>query len=284
MMNRKNIFLSIVTALALGLVGCGDDEVAATGGTGGAGTGGTGGGGGSTTEMAMVTVAHFAPEVPSAMDTNVDIIVSGDADAVIEDLAYGESTGRVELPPGTYTFAVAVAGETDPVLTIPDVPLAAGTDITVVAYRSGEEAPASPVAVFVFDNSTEGLDSGSGRVFVGHGADDAALDGVNIVTADGLMPTMCMPLILDFAFGTTAPGAEDPPLDLDVDEVFVAFDLDDTCPPATLGPLAVPVNDNVVSLLVAVDEDTTDGLDVELWAIVDASDAPIPLINADPES
>jgi hypothetical protein len=186
----------------------------------------------------------------------------------------------VELPPGTYTFAVAAAGSTDPVLTIPDVALTAGTDITVVAYRSGDAM--APVAAFVFNNATDGLASGSGRVVVGHGADDDALDPVNIVTTDAAMPTMCTPLIPGFVFKTIAPGAEDAPLDIDVDEVFVAFDLDEECPPATLGPVAVPVTDDVVSILVAVDEDTTDGLDVELWAIVDASDSPIPLINADP--
>ncbi len=279
-MNHRNVLLSVVAALAVGLVGCGDDEVAGTGGTGG-GTGGSGGAGGGTTEMAMVTVAHFAPEVPSAMDTNVDIIVSGDADAVIEDLAYGESTGRVDLPPGTYTFVVAAAGTTDPALTIPDVVLEAGTDITVVAYRSGNSE--APVAYFLFSNSIDGLASGSGRVFVGHGADDDALDPVNVVTTDAMMPTECTDLIPGFAFGATAPGAEDDPLDLDVDEVLVAFDLDDTCPPATLGPVAVPVTDDVVSILVAVDENTSDGdLDVELWAIVDASNTPIPLINAEP--
>ena len=280
-MNRKNVFLSVVTALALGLVGCGDDEVAGTGGTGGGGTGGTGGGGGSTTEMAMVTVAHFAPQIPTAMDTNVDIIVSGDADAVIEDLAYGESTGRVELAPGTYTFVVAAAGSTDPALTIPDVQLAAGTDITVVAYRSA--VAEAPVAAFVFNNATDGLASGSGRVYVGHGADDEALDPVNVVTTDTLMmPTECTDLIPGFEFGTQQPGAEDAPLDIEADQVFVAFDLDADCPPVTLGPVDVPVNDNVVSILVAVDEDPTAALDVELWAIVDASDTPIPLINVDP--
>ena len=41
-----------------------------------------------------------------------------------------------------------------------------------------------------------------------------------------------------------------------------------------------------MSIVVAVNEDPTDGLDVELWAIVDASGDedgnPIPLINASP--
>jgi len=46
--------------------------------------------------------------------------------------------------------------------------------------------------------------------------------------------------------------------------------------------VVVPVADDVVSILVAVDEDTGAGLDVELWAIVDA-DTLVPLINAEPQ-
>jgi len=49
-----------------------------------------------------------------------------------------------------------------------------------------------------------------------------------------------------------------------------------------VGPVPVPVTADVVSILVAVDENTSneaDQLGPELWAIVDASTTPIRLIN-----
>ena len=43
---------------------------------------------------------------------------------------------------------------------------------------------------------------------------------------------------------------------------------------------SAPVTPGVTSILVAVDEDTTDeSLDPQVWAIVDASDTPLPLIE-----
>lgn len=264
MKNSKTIWLSFAAAMAFGLVGCSDD-----GGSGGSGgTAGTGGSGGMEPGTAMVTVVHLAPEVPTAMDTQVDILVNGAT--AIEGLAYGESTGRVPLDAGMYTFGVAAAGSTDPVISFPAT-LADGDDLTVIAYRSPEDV----VNVFVLSNSTEGLASGEGRVFVGHGADDSLLDPVNIVVVDG---EDCTPLIPDLAFGTTAP--DDGVLDLAEGTVNIGFDIADDCAPEA-GPVPVTVNPDVVSILVAVDEDTADeSLDPELWAIIpDISDEPIRLIK-----
>jgi hypothetical protein len=227
----------------------------------------------------------LAPAIPA-----VDILIDGAA--AITDLAYGDSSGRQELAAGTYNIAIALAepggaggagggaggsgGSAGPtiVLDLGDVPLAAGDDITVIAYRSGEEPPAAPVGVFNFSNSTEGLTSGQGRVFVGHGADDSALNPVDVIVTDA---DACPPPLLDqFAFGTDT-GTN--PLDLDGGTVNLGFDLDPGDCTAEVAVADVPVTADVVSILVAVDEDTTEGLDVELWAIVDASDTPVALIN-----
>ena len=260
MSNRKTVWLSFAAAMALGLVGCSDDG----------GTNGTGGTGGMEPGNAMVTVVHLAPEVPSPADTRVDILVNGAA--AIEDLAYGESTGRVPLGAGMYTFGVAAAGSNTPVISF-DADLAEGDDLTVVAYRF----PTDVVNVFVFSNSTANLQAGEGRVFVGHGADDSLLEGVNIVVVDG---EDCEPLIPEFAFGSTAP--QEGVLDLAAGNVNIGFDIADDCAPEA-GPVPVPVMADVVSILVAVDEDTTDeSLDPELWAIIpDASDEPIRLVKTE---
>ena len=208
--------------------------------------------------------------MPAAGDTAVDILVNGAT--AIEGLSYGESTGRVPLDPGSYTFGVAVAGSTEAVIELSAM-LNDGDDLTVVAYRTNE---APFVDVFVFSNSTEGLEAEQGRVFVGHGANDSLLDPVDvIVTDEGSCPS---PLLEQFEFGTTAPVSGN--LDLPAGSVNIGFDLDPGDCTAEAGPIEVPVTADVVSILVAVDEDTADeSLAPQLWAIVDASDSPVALIN-----
>jgi hypothetical protein len=150
--------------------------------------------------------------------------------------------------------------------------LSDGDDLTVVAYRTNDDPP---VSVWVFSNSTDGLASGQGRVFVGHGANDSLLDPVDVIVTD---EGGCPPLLDQFAFGTTAPS--EGTLDLAEGTVNIGFDLDPGNCTAEAGPVAVPVTADVVSILVAVDENTSDeSLAPELWAIVDASDTPLRLIN-----
>ncbi len=193
-------------------------------------------------------------------------------------------------------------------LDLGEVTLEAGQDITVVAYRSGEEAPEPPVAVFFFDNSTEGLAAGVGRVLVGHGADDAALDRVDVVVLPTPAPAAsvkqgaggnggsagsggaggsggddCTVLINDFEFGTQTPPPE---IELQGGgSVTLAFNLEsqETCPPfVPESGIEVPITANEVSILVAVDEDTSEGVDAELWALVGTNREPIPLIDVTP--
>jgi hypothetical protein len=261
MVKHKTLWLGAVAALAVGLVGCGDDD---------GGSGGSGGTGGMQTGTAMVNVVHLAPEVPAAGDTAVDILVNGAA--AIEGLSYGEATGRVMLDAGDYTFGIAAAGGSSAVLSF-DATLNDGDDLTVVAYRTND---AVPVNVFVFSNATDGLAAGNGRVFVGHGANDSLLDPVDVIVTD---EGGCPPALLDqFAFGTTAPATGN--LDLPAGSVNIGFDLDPGDCTAEAGPIEVPVTADVVSILVAVDEDTTDeSLAPQVWAIVDASDTPVALIN-----
>lgn len=258
---KKSFMLVMAAAMIFGLLGCDSDSE-----------------GGMTAEGAMVTAVHLAPEVPSAENSEVAIFVNG-ADSGLS-ISYGESTGRVPLAAGTYDIGLGLPGGDAPLLELEGVELVDGDDLTVVAYRTND---ALPVNVFVFSNSTEGLETDTGRVFVAHGANDPALDPVNISTSNAAGDADCVTLIPDFAFGTTFPetgsGA-----DLASGTVNVGFDLTDdmdACP--QVGPVPVPVTADVVSILVAVDENTSNEeaqLAPELWAIVDASDTPIRLINA----
>ncbi|MDH3728539.1 MAG: DUF4397 domain-containing protein [Myxococcales bacterium] len=277
MLKKAKLGVAIVAALGFGALGCGDDDQAGTGGTGGTGaTGGTGGSGGAGggVEMAMVRVAHLAPEVPTAGDTNVDILIDGAT--AIEDLEFAEATDFVELPVGNYIFGIAVAGDTTPVFEFPAT-LEADAILTVVAYRTVASGAAAPVGVLVFDGTTNALLAGSGRVLVGHGADDTLLDPVNVIT-----PANCPPILLeDFEFGSQTPT----PLDLPAGDVQLAFQLTSSlgCQ-VDAGPLVADVTADVVTILVAVDNDVTDNmLGPAIYAIVDDfSGNDIPTLPAAP--
>jgi len=224
-------------------------------------------------ETAQVRIAHLAPEVPAAGDTNVDILVNGNT--AITDIEFREATGFVELPVGDYTFGIAAAGSDTPVFEFPAT-LVPGAILTVVAYRTVASGADDPVGVLVFDGSTDGLSVGSGRVIVGHGADDSLLDPVNVLNTGDCPP----PLLPDFEFGTVST-----PFDLGVAGVNIAFNL-----PSSLecqvdaGPLAAPITDDVVTLLVAVDNDVNDvSLAPAVYAIIgDFSGNDIPALVGTP--
>ena len=266
-MNSKSSWLGLVAAAAFGVVGCGDDN----------GSGGTGGTGGMPMGMANVTAVHLAPDVPSAESTAVALFVNGAEQTALGTLEYSQSTGKIPLPAGTYDVGIGLPGGAEPLLQLDDVPLADGDDVVVVAYRTNAQLP---VNVFVFVNSTEGLASGEGRVFVGHGANDSALDPVDVSL--GVEPD-CSTLIPGFVFETTAP--DEGVLDLPEGTYQIGFDLtpEDTNDCADFGPVGVPVTPGVVSILIAVDENTTDtsedaeALNPELWAIIPDAEDPQPI-------
>ncbi|MEM9727345.1 MAG: DUF4397 domain-containing protein [Myxococcota bacterium] len=284
MIRKTTLGVAIVAVLGFALVGCSDDSDNGTGGSGGtagsggdggsAGAGGEGGMGGGLLGGGTVTAVHLAPEVPTAEDTEVEIYVNGEGSGVT--ISYAESTGRVELPAGEYSIGIGLPEADEPLLSLDGVMIDDGTDLTAVAYAvtpPGEQDP--PFSVLVFNTSSDGLESGNGRVFVGHGANDPALDPVNIVTVDTPI-TECMDLIPDFAFGTIFPSTGT--LDVPAGELTVAFNVAETCPPvfADLG-VTVPVTEDVVSVVVAVDEDTGEGLAPQLYGMIDAGQ-PVPLI------
>jgi hypothetical protein len=262
---RKTFWMGIVAAVALAASGCGDSND------------GQGGTGGMPMGMGNVTAVHLAPEVPSADSTAVALFVNGEEATDLGTLEYSQSTGKIELPAGTYDIGIGLPGGDAPLLELEGVEIMDGTDLVVVAYRTNEELP---VDVFVFVNSTADLDSGQGRVFVGHGANDSALDPVDISVGED---PACDTLIPGFAFATTAPA--EGVLDLDEGTYPIGFDLtpDDENDCADFGPVDVPVTPGVVSILVAVDEDTTDtsenaeALNPELWAIIPDAEDPQPI-------
>jgi len=280
MNTRKVFWLGIVAAAALAATGCSDDGNNNTGGSGGAaGTGGSageGGTGGMPMGTANVTAVHLAPGVPTADNTAVALFVNGEEQTALGTLSYSQSTGKIALPAGTYDIGAGLPGGDGPLVQLDGVALADGDDVVAVAYRTNG---AIPVDFLVFVNSTADLASGEGRVFVGHGANDSALDPVDVSL--GVEPD-CSTLIPNFVFGTTVP--EEGVLDLPEGTYQIGFDLtpedDNDC--ADFGPVPVPVTPDVVSILIAVDEDTTDSADggdlnPELWAIIPDAEDPQPI-------
>lgn len=267
---NKSFWVGIVAAAALAVMGCSDDDNGGAAGNGGGGGGGGGTGGAPAT--GNVTAVHLAPEVPSAESTAVALFVDGAEATDLGTLEYSQSTGKIALPVGTYDIGVGVPGGDSPLRELAGVSVTDGTDLVVVAYRTNEEIP---FQVFVFANSTDGLASGSGRVLVGHGANDPALDPVNVSLGED---PDCSTLIEGFVFETVFPAEGADPLDLPADTYQLGFDVTPAADPcADVGPVPVPVTADVVSILIAVDEDTSneDGaLTPELWAVIPDAEAP----------
>jgi hypothetical protein len=222
-------------------------------------------------ETAQLRVAHLAPEIPSDTDTAVDILINGNT--AIPGLEFGNATGFVELPVGEYIFGIAPAGSTEPVFTFTQE-LTAGSVTTAVAYRTVDNGGDSPVSVLAFDGDAEGIEAGLGRVLVGHGADDILLEPVDVIVPDTC--DMDGPLIDDFMFGTV-----EGPLALPATTVPIAFSLTDTpeCD-VDAGPLDAPVTEGVVTLLIAVDNDTTEDLSPAIYALIGDASGEIPTLAA----
>lgn len=261
-MNKATFRLSLIAALALALVGCGEDNN---------GTGGTGGTGGTPTNMAMVRAAHLAPGVPSVEDTAVDIVINGEPSGIT--LEFGQSSGFAELPPGDYTFGIAAAGSTESVLDIGPVTLLAGDVLNAIAYRDEASDAPVPVAAFAIPG-VNAAPAGDGTLYVAHGADDAALDPVDLID---VVPAACPPPILD----NLAFGAVEGPLELPAGTLNIGFSLDSTeeCQ-LDAGPLAAPVAADVVTIAVAVDTDPSEALELAVYALLPTTEGEIPTLAA----
>ena len=148
-----------------------------------------------TVAAAQVRVVHASPDGPA-----VDLYVNGEA-AGINDLAFTNTTGFVELPAGDYSFAVAPAG-TDFASAVPvtlDVTLAEGDVYTAIAHGYLDATQTNGFAITPFAGDLSSPTDGTFRVQVVHAAAGAAFAKVDIWNiTDEANPT---PLIPDFDYG-----------------------------------------------------------------------------------
>jgi hypothetical protein len=75
-----------------------------------------------------VRVVHASPDAP-----NVDVLVDDATPPAIVDLAFGDATDRIPLPPAEYNFKVVPTGEAAPVVIDEDLGLVAGVEYSVFA-------------------------------------------------------------------------------------------------------------------------------------------------------
>ena len=211
-------------------------------GTGGqAGGGGEGGQGG--VESAMLRVAHMATDVPSATATEVDFFIVGEGS--FNSIGFGRVTLYATVPAGPQVVEVRTLGGGG-VLATASGDFEPGSRHTFVAYRDAAEA--TEMRLMEFDEDVSGLDPTQGRLWVGHGVDDASWSIVHVVRVDeNEVPLAQLEL-----------GEQTPPIDLDEGPHGLGFDIAAPSPTIDYGPFTIAVEGGEPLILFAVDQDTTD--------------------------
>lgn len=134
-----------------------------------------------------IRVAHFSPDTPA-----VEIFVNGQPSG-IQALSFGDISGWVELPAGTYSIAVAPYGAGIEAAAIgpANFTLGSGAWITVAATGS---LNAGTLGADVIREDYSPIPAGDARVTVFHGIEDAP--AVDVILPDGTK------LISNLAFGS----------------------------------------------------------------------------------
>lgn len=146
---------------------------------------------------AKLRAAHAVPDAPA-----VDVLVDGAV--VVDDLAFGDVTGYLEVTAGEYHVAINVAG-TDTEVFSTTVELDA-EDYTAAAIGNLDPEGSEPgFTVDVFQDKLGVLDDGKGRVRVYHASPDAPAVDVAVADDDD---EPAVYLARDLAFGNAGPNVE----------------------------------------------------------------------------
>lgn len=145
--------------------------------------------GAADTPVARVRVAHFSPDTPA-----VQVFLDGKPSG-IQELSFGNISGWVEIPAGTYSVAVAPAGAPIEQAAIGPVSLRfrAGTWTTVAAIGSLSSGSLTATAI---NEDYRPLNAADSRVTVFHGIEDAP--AVDVILPDGSK------VVSNLAFGKSA--------------------------------------------------------------------------------
>jgi hypothetical protein len=189
----------VVAGVTLVLAGCADDEVVVASAP--------------QAQMASVRVVHLSPDAPS-----VDIYANG-ADRVVADLAFGEESGVLDVPAGSYDFNVAPAGTSvdASVLDINGIALDMGKSYTAAAF--GEVANITAIAI---EDDFEDIADGNIRVRAIHAADGVGQVDIWNITD----PANPSPMYTDVDFGAAGDA-----IDVPAAAYTIGFDVDDDAVP-----------------------------------------------------
>ena len=101
----------------------------------------------STLETAAVDNNHFALKVMHGVTDAPAVDIYADGNLLVENLAYGEFQGYLQVPVGDYTLDITGHGSTDPVASF-SAPLSSFGGGSGVVYASGFLAPAETDSAF----------------------------------------------------------------------------------------------------------------------------------------
>ena len=142
------------------------------------------------TAEAGVRVVHASPDAPS-----VDVLV--DDAQVLSAVPYLGSSSYLEVPAGTRNVKVNAAGTTTTVIDA-DLPLAEGTDYTIIAADL-----VSQITPFVLEDDRTAPAAGNVKVRAVHGAPSAPAVDI-YVTAPGADLTAATPALTNVPFGAAS--------------------------------------------------------------------------------
>ncbi len=112
--------------------------------------------------IAQVRVVHFSADAPA-----VDIAVD-EGDVVVENLAYPDAAGYLDLPEGDYDLEIRPTGTTDVAFDIDPLTLPGGNSFTVFAIGSLADGsftvlPALDAAMSMDEEMVEGEEMAEGE-------------------------------------------------------------------------------------------------------------------------
>lgn len=245
-----------IAVLGLVVFGC------ASSSGGGGGAGGEAGAGGIA--PSILRVAHLAVAVPEADAARLDFTVVDQGS--FNDIAFGRASGRATLAAGTHRVDATEPGGGPPLASV-TWELEPEGRYTVVAYRNSGEAIST--GLIVFDEGTEGLEAGRGRIVIGHGADDSTWATVDVVDSDA-SEVLATGLVL---------GGQTAPIDLAAGPRELGFSVSSVPPVIDEGPFPVDVSTGETTVLLVVDGDLVDAsVDATVYILEPNTTGMIPAI------
>lgn len=132
----------------------------------------------SQSDVALVSVGHGIPGADLNLDPALPVDIIVDGACLLQDFKFGDFAGPLELPPGTYSVAVALS-DGDPVLCggavvigPVDLTFEGGDNATIFAHLT----EGGGITASVFDNDDSAIVAGKTRLTVRHTANAPAVD------------------------------------------------------------------------------------------------------------